>query len=841
MTTKQIMVLDGQWEFREFPESARRMRDLDDSPWTPARVPGSIYTHLMEAGCFSRFDVEANPEDFGWVSQCAWVYRRTFTPTAEMVKAAAAELVFEGLDTITQIWLNEKLIGKTDNMFIPHRLSVGGLLREGVNTLMIKFLPALDYAERLMQHYGKLSDLHYGDPRRSYIRKAQYQFGSAMCPSLPGCGIFRSVRLEAYDIARLDEVHIRTIDCDQHNADVRAAVRICRADESAHQPLTVRLTISGGGLVIEQMLDFQGRDTQNATVIRIERPIFWQPAGYGVPHLYRLTATLLDADGGTLDTHETDFGIRTIRVQRGDMRQGQAFRFEVNDSPVYIKGANWMPLSMFPGEQTPADYERILTQLKKIHINMLRVWGGGLYEDETFYRLCDKLGILVWQDFAFVSAYYPDRPWFAEMVQREAEAVVRRLRNHPCLAIWCGNSRIDHLHQTGRLGGGRKFYGRAIYHKLLPELLAEFDPDREYIPTTPLGSPNAKDLNDPSEGTHHFWQVWNQFSPVGELLFDKAHIPRFLCEFGMQSYPSRACIERMCPPPRRVIGSAAMEKHDYQSDGDGRTARYAAELFAAPHTLNEYAEQTQLVQARAIKLCVEHLRAHNTTNSGLLIWTANECAPSIGFSMIDACGAPKAAYYYARRCFAPRLVTVLRDRQAYLNGHLRSSGVVVINDAPLPLTATVQCRCLDFHGRVIDAMEYPVAVAPFGKSAPRMLPRGLACPQTPNRCLLHLAVVAAEGTLAENSFFYLPDKHLDWPTATIEMEMADLSPQRRKLRLTARTVVRDVSIIPPTPATLSDNFLTLLPHQPYEVEMVYAQPAPSMLIPIVLRSIPCGL
>lgn len=841
MTTKHIMELDGLWEFREFPESARRMRDLDDSPWTAARVPGSIYTHLMEAGCFGRFDLEANPEDFGWVSQCAWVYRRTFTPTAQMVKAAAAELVFEGLDTITQIWLNDKLIGKTDNMFIPHRLSVGGLLREGVNTLMIKFLPALEHAERLMQRYGKLSDLHYGDPRRSYIRKAQYQFGSAMGPSLPGCGIFRPVRLEAYNTARIEEVHVRTIDCDQHNADVRAAVRIGRADKTAHQPLTVRLTIRGGGLSMEQTLMLDGDETQNTTVVRIERPILWQPAGYGVPHLYTLTATLLDDGGNVLDENQTNFGIRTLCVHHGDTRQGQAFRVEVNASPVYIKGANWTPLSMFPGAQTPADYERLLTALKKVHINMLRVWGGGLYEDEVFYRLCDKLGILVWQDFAFVSAYYPDRPWFAERVQVEAEAVVRRLRNHPCLTLWCGNSRIDHLHQTGRLGGGRKFYGRAIYHKLLPDLLAEFDPDREYLPTTPFGPADAKDLNHPAEGTHHFWQVWNQFSSVGEFLFDKMHIPRFLCEFGVQSYPGRACIERVCPPPRRMIGAAALEKHDYQADGDGRMARYAASLFRPPQTLDDAIEQTQLVQARAVKLCAEHLRAHNTVNSGMLLWTANECVPSIGFSMIDACGAPKAAYYYARRFFAPRLVTVLRDKQAYLTGHLRSGGVVVVNDAPLPLTATVQCRCLDFHGRVIDAMEYPIAVAPFGKSAPRMLPRGLACPQTPNRCLLHLAVVAAEGTLAENSFYYLPDKHLDCPTATIEMEMADLSPYRRKLRLTSRTVVRDVCIVPPVPAVVSDNFLTLLPHQPYEVELVFDSPAPPIRIPIALRSVSCGL
>lgn len=834
---KKTFDLGGSWEFKEYPESARRMRDLDDGQWMPAQVPSSVFTSLIEAGRISRFELESNPENFDWVSDCAWVYRKHFELEANFCGSDSVELVFEGLDTVTQIWLNEKLIGKTENMFIEHRFEVGGHLRPGTNTLMVKFLSATAHAERLMQRYGKLSDHHYGDPRRSYVRKAQYQFGSVLGPALPGCGLFRPVRLEASATARLDEVYVRTVDSNEHYADIRAAISLRHAAEQNDQPLAVKLTFSGGGLAIEQKLTFNPGQTQHTTVIRINRPIFWWPAGYGVPHLYHLTTELCRQDGTRLDKMETEFGIRSLRLQHDP----DTFRFEANDKPLYIKGANWIPLSMFPGSHSPDDYERLLTPLKNAHINMLRVWGGGYYEDETFYRLCDKLGICVWQDFAFASAYYPDRQWFTDIVEVEAQAVVRRLRNHACLAVWCGNSRIDHLHESGQLGEGRKFYGCGIYHKLLPGLLSDLDPDRDYLPTTPFSESDSKDLNAPTDGTSHYWNVWNGFAPTRDYLFDPSQMPRFLGEFGLQSLPQRSCLERVCPPNRLYYGSAALEKHNYQADGDGRMARYCAELFRPPQTLDEQIEQTQLAQARAVKLCVEHLRANNHLNSGLLLWTANDCAPAAGFSAIDLTGRPKALYYYTRRFFAPTMITLEIDKEAWLCPPLKGGGIVVVNDSPKPLTATVRCRCMDFFGRTLDALEYPIAVGPFSKSASRALPRAMACPQAPNRSVLHLEIVNETGLIAENSFYYLPDKHIDWPAATVECDLNVEGPSCWNIRLTSKTVLRDLAIVPPAAAVLEDNYFDLFPERPRRIRLHFADCAPSIRMPITLRSIPCGL
>ena len=838
---KRTLDLGGSWECKEYPEAARRMRDLEEGQWMSVSVPSSIYTGLIEAGCFTRFDLEANPEDFSWIAQREWVYRKRIDLANDVCDCDEVDLVFEGLDTVTHIWFNEKLIGKTENMFMPHRFSISDRVRPGQNTLMVKFLSATAYAERLLQRYGPMSDHHYGDPRRSYIRKAQYQFGSVLAPALPGCGIYRPVRLEAWNTARIEDVHIRTIDCNEHYADVRVAVAVRRAATRQAGPLTGRITLSGAGQKLQQTLHFEVEENRNTAVIRIERPVFWQPVGYGVPHCYHLEISLCDRDGSPLDTHTADFGVRTIRLGRGKDAPDGGFRFEVNDRSVYIKGASWIPLSMFPGSHTPADYERRLTQLKEAHVNMLRVWGGGYYEDDIFYRLCDKLGILVWQDFAFASAYYPDRRWFLSNIQAETQAVVRRLRNYACLALWCGNSRIDHLHETGRLGQGRKFYGRAIYHELLPKLLGELDPDRDYIPTTPDSDAEAKEPNAPTDGTYHDWRVWNDFAPTSDYLFDTPELPRFLAEFGLQSLPGRECLERICPPHRFYCSSEAIEKHNYQDGGHARLARYSADLFRPPHTLDAQIEQTQLAQARAIKLCAEHLRANNHINGGLLFWTANDCAAAAGFSAIDYAGCPKALYYYARRFFAPVLVTLETDKNAYLAGHLQGNGVVVVNDTALPLTGKVRCRCMDFYGRCLDRIDYPIAIGPFSRSLPRVLPRALALPAAPNRCVLQLEVETASGVIAENRFFYLPDKFIDWPTAHLDVQVRPIDPFRLRMCITSKTLLRDVSITPPERAVLSDNFLDILPNRPTQIDFHFAGNAPSTRTPFLLRSIPCGL
>ena len=268
---KKTLDLDGHWEFMEYPAAARRMRDLEEGRWMPAQIPSSIYLNLVEAGCFERFSLEANPEDFDWVSQRDWIYRKHVELTDEFRACDEIDLVFEGLDTVTQLWVNEKLIGKTDNMFIPHRFSIADRIHTGRNAVMVKFLSATAYADRLLRRYGAMSEHHYGDPRRSYLRKAQYQFGSVLGPALPGCGIYRPVRLEAWNTARIDSVHIRTIDCNEHYADVRVAVAVQRTAARQAGTLEGKMTVRGAGVNLEQTLRFEPDENVNTAILRLER------------------------------------------------------------------------------------------------------------------------------------------------------------------------------------------------------------------------------------------------------------------------------------------------------------------------------------------------------------------------------------------------------------------------------------------------------------------------------------------------------------------------------------------------------------------------------------------
>ncbi len=810
-----VQHLNGEWQFRQYPSGARRMRDLDGQDWTNTRVPSSIYSSLIEAGLIDRADIDANPADYVHISDTPWIYRKRFDADPDLLSCSRVDLVFEGLDTIANIWLNDKLIGKTDNMFIPHRFDITGLLRPQNNRLLVRFDPAAAHAERLMNRYGKLTDFAFGYSCRPYIRKAQYQFGWDWCPPLPGCGIFRPVRLEGIAAARIEDVHVRTIHCTEAVADVAVALQLDTQTASAADtfPLTCKLQLSGHGQSVAQTLTFHpGRDRQS-TILRIEKPRLWWPNGCGSAALYDLNVQLFSSDR-CIDRTNARCGIRSVRLNRTRDAHGESFAFEVNNQPVHVRGANWIPITIFPGAQTRADYESLLKDAADANINMLRVWGGGYYENQDFYDLADQLGIMIWQDFMFACSYYPDRQWFLDAVRSEAEAVIKRLRSHPSLAIWCGNNEIDWLHEDNRLGKGRKFYGKAIYHKLLPALLSELDRERDYIPTTPIA--NRGRMNEPTSGTVHQWQVWSANRPARDYS-DTDSIPRFVTEFGLQSLPDPATIRTFCPPEDLHISGRTLDRHNYQLDGNSRLVHYASELFPPTADLERFAYLTQLTQARQVKRYVEHLRIHSPVNRGVMFWQFNDCCPAISWSAIDHLKRPKALYYYARRFFAPVCIGLVSQhaKRPDLDEPLRAEHAIVVNDSTEPLIGTLVCRLLDLGGEVLDRLDLPVAAQPLTATGPIRLPKEIAAPPRPERCMLLLQLNNHHGVIAENHFLYLADKYVQWPRAEISSRLSQSDNGKWMLTLTSGAVAKDVQIT--AHCRLSDNYFDLMPRQPRAV------------------------
>ncbi len=783
------------------------MRDLEASDWLECVVPSSIFTNLIKAGKIDEVELKSNPEKFEWISEKQWIFKKTFDAPQQILDSRKTEIVFDGLDTISHIWLNGKLIGKTNNMFIPHRFELTGLLRAKSNHLLVKFDSALEYGRTLMSRYGKLSENENSYPSRVYLRKAQYQFGWDWAPSLPGCGIWRPVHIENADHARIEDLCVRTIDCNERFADVRIAVKL---DRITGDDFVCKLSLDGSDKQIEQSLHFKGNDDFNSAIIRIENPQLWWPRGYGNQPLYDITA-LLFCDDKLIDQTEQKFGIRTAKLNQNKDKFGRSFQFEINGHGVYAKGANWVPISLFAGSATATDYERLVNFAADANMNMLRLWGGGYYEDPKFYELCDKLGIMVWQDFAFACAHYPDRKWFLNEVKTEAEAVIKRLRNHCSIVLWCGNDKNDWLHSIGELGVGRKFYGKAIYHKLLPGVVGELDPGADYIPTTPLGP--EKDINNPDTGSVHQWQIWSGLGQSRNYQCPADEVPRFVTEFGFQSLPSVETLKTFTQSERMRPSDAALEKHNYQTEGNARLHYYISEQFAAAKTLDDFVYISQLTQARAMKLYVEHLRTHNFRNSGALFWQHNDACPAIACSAIDYLHQPKALYYYARRFFEPILLTVVPNfclKRPVLQPKLESAFVHVINDTTLPLTARVICRLMDLSLNVIDEVTQPLSVKPFSSSNPFQLPSAFIEPKEPQQSFIHLCLVHDDCTVASNSFFYLPDKYLTWSEPKITTEIFAIEENKWELKLTSDVAAKDVRISTDSPSQLSDNFISLL-------------------------------
>lgn len=785
---KESLVLDSTWQFKEFPESARRMRDLDGVEWLNTGVPSSIYTCLEQADIIPSPQLDFNSEDLDWVDQKNWVFRKEFDAPPSLLEKERIEIIFDGLDTVAHIWLNEKLIGKTENMFIAHRFDIKPYLKKFRNRLYIKFISALHHADRLLHRYGKLGEHHLRSPHSAYIRKAACQFGPDRGPSLAGCGIFRAARIEGANAATIQNLHLRTIDCSQYEADIRVALEVERINDY-HGPIKCRIVMTGGGLDLEHELLLEHGSSTVSTILHIDRPFLWWPTGYGVPHLYHVNVELMTDDGKLLDTASEDFGVRTIHIEESSGKT----ECIVNGQAIYLKGADWMPLSLFPGTQT--DYENLLKKAKKCHLNMLRVWAGGYYEDTEFYQLCDRMGILIWQDFMFDSAYYPDRQWFLDIVKHEAQTIIKQLRNHACIALWCGNNNIDWLHKNSKLGKGRKFYGKPIYHKLLPQLVHELDPDHQYSPTR----------------SHH--------NDENQALV--ANAPDIPSPPGLSTLRGLKCF-------RHSFGM--LEKLTCNYSTLQKIGQCQVCEFSPPGNLSEYIWQSQVIQARRVQKAVEQFRAVKSLGSGCMLSAFNDRALSISHSMFDARKQPKALFYYAQRFFAPILVTLLPDDNT---GIFKA---FVVNDTASPVTGVLSCRMITADGEILDTTETPLRVSPFSRATAVNLPRSFTRPKEPSRSFLYICLRNDSKLLAENTRFYCPDKYFQWPLADIDLQ---ISPDDEKntwdITLTCEVLVRDLQILPPQAADISDNFLTLLPNEPKQVQLLFGD-SPPIRTPLELFS-----
>ncbi|OGS22939.1 MAG: hypothetical protein A2252_07620 [Elusimicrobia bacterium RIFOXYA2_FULL_39_19] len=661
-------------------------KDSKSTKWFSASVPGCIHTDLAAAGKISDPFYGTNEKDLQWISGIDWDYKTRFDiADKNLFQKDRIDLLFEGIDTFAQISLNGKNLGRSDNMFHEYRFDVKSLLKEKNNILLINFKSPLKSSKNLEKKYGKLYASN-GDISRVYARKAQYSYGWDWGPCFTTSGLYKGVSIEGSDNARIISLFAQTTEISSKKATLKIDYEI---DSFNGSELEADLKILFNNTVLTtstESLKLQKGRNEGSFKVEIKDPQLWYPNGYGKQPLYKIDFQL-KCKNKIIDSFSDRFGIRKIQVIQDKDSVGRTFIFEVNGIKIFSKGYNWIPADSFLPNVTAKQYKKLLNLAKESNANMMRIWGGGIYEDDQFYKTCDELGLLVWQDFMFACAVYPGYKGFLDSVTREANYQIRRLRNHPCIALWCGNNENEAYKWDGWDGYpiGKKTPDETIFYKILPGLLKKLDPATLYWPSSPWGYEKAYDSK--TTGDSHSWEVWN----LRDYTAYSKETGRFISEFGFQSMPNFSTIPSYAGASERALTSEVMENHNKQIEGTSKLYRHMALWFPVTEDLKEFVFRTQMLQGQALKYGIEHWRRRKFKTAGALIWQLNDCWPVASWSLVDYSLKPKLSYAYIKKVFSPLLVSIekqengisvwlINDTQSKAAGKLTVSIKSLIDD-----------------------------------------------------------------------------------------------------------------------------------------------------------------
>ncbi|MEU4332785.1 glycoside hydrolase family 2 protein [Nonomuraea dietziae] len=719
-------------------------------PGVPAGVPGCVHTDLLAAGLIEDPYLDDNESRLSWIGRTDWRYRTTFTWSAD--GHDHTDLVCGGLDTVATVTLNGVEVGSTANQHRSYRFPVRDLLRDGDNTLEIRFAAPYGYAEAMRDTLGD-RPAAYAEPYQ-FIRKMACNFGWDWGPTLVTSGIWQPIGLESWSGARLAQVRPLVY------GDGRVEVHVVVEG-------TGTVSAEVAGVIVSAQVESEG-----VLCLRVPEPELWWPRGYGEPHLYDLTVRLAD------QVWRKRVGFRDVRLDQTD----GAFTIVVNDTPVAVRGVNWIPDDCFPSRLTRDRLATRLGQATEANVNLVRVWGGGRYESEDFYDLTDELGLLVWQDFPFACAAYPEEEPFASEVEAEAREHVSRLSARPSLVLWCGNNENieGHADWGWQEKLGELSWGAGFYYDLLPKVVAELDPTRPYWPGSPYsGAPDLRP-NDPARGTIHIWDVWNR----EDYTHYATYRPRFVAEFGFQGPATFATL-------RAGSSQEPPAGHQKAVGGEEKLLRALGRHLPQPRDFDDWHYLTQLNQARAVAFGIEHFRARMPACMGTIVWQLNDCWPVVSWAAVDGEGRRKPLWYALRRAYADRLLTV------------RDGAVVAVNDSPDAWTGELELRRLNLDGLTLAKESIHVEVAPRSVAS-------LALP-APGDPATELLSITLDGH--RRLHFFAEDPEVALPVADyetrVEPDSAGLA-----VTVTARTLLRELAIFPDRldpDACVDDQLVTLLP------------------------------
>ncbi|WP_394619068.1 glycoside hydrolase family 2 protein [Lentzea sp. JNUCC 0626] len=659
----------------------------------PATVPGSTHLDLLASGLITDPYLDRAEAELAWTHRADWRYTTTFLAAAAG-QDQRLDLVFDGLDTLATIELNGDPVGQTANMHRGYRFDVRPFLRDGTNELTVSFASALTHAEKVEATLGRRE--HVNAHPFNMVRKMACSFGWDWGPDLQTAGIWRPVRLERWHTARLAQVRPIVTVADDGTGQVELHVVVEWA-ENLREDLALQITVGAHKRVVRIPA---GQETVTARVDVADAEIWW-PAGYGEQPLYHLDVVLRD-EFEPLDQMATRIGFRTITVDTTPDEHGTPFTIVVNGRPLFVKGANWIPDDHFLTRITRDRLARRVDQAVDAHVNLLRVWGGGIYESDDFYDVCDERGVLVWQDFPLACAAYPEEEPLRGELEAEARENVVRLMSHASLALWNGgNENVWGFADWGwadQLEG--RTWGAGYYDDLLPSIVAELDSTRFYCPSSPYSPAEGVHPNDQDHGTRHEWEVWNRLDHTRY----RDHVPRFCSEFGFQGPPTWSTLTRWIHDQPLSPTSPSFLTHQKAEDGNGKLDRGLASHLPVPSGFADWHWATQLNQARAVSFGIEHFRSWWPRTTGAIVWQLNDCWPVTSWAAIDSEERVKPLWYGLRHAFAPRLLTFQpREDQLVL---------IVVNDHDEPWDAHLTLDRQSFRGVTLSLSRLRRTVPP---------------------------------------------------------------------------------------------------------------------------------
>lgn len=783
-TTRQSQqVLPARW----------RLRALD-GPVPPAvagtvvdaTVPGLVHTDLLAAGLIPDPFLDRNENAVTWIGQTDWEYATSFDWAPD--GHARHDLVFDGLDTFATIVLNGHEVGSTRNQHRTYRLDIGEHLREGANDIVVTFRSPVREADRASLEIGYRPHT-YAHPFNA-VRKAACNFGWDWGLDAASAGIWKAARIEGWSGARLANVRPVT-GLEGERGTVAVHVELER--ESAEGTFTVAAALADGSEAATTL----GPGATTAVVeLAVDDVQKWWPRGHGEQPLYDLAVTL-EQDGQGLAERGFRVGFRSIEVRLAPDADGTSFEFVVNGQPVWVRGANWIPDDAFVTRVTRERLAARLDQAELANLNLLRIWGGGYFESDDFYELCDERGILVWQDFLFAcAAYAEDEPLWSE-VEAEARDNITRIMPHPSLALWNGNNENiwghDEWGWVKRLQG--RSWGLGYYLDLLPRLVHELDPGRAYTPGSPWSGDVGIAANDPDHGSVHLWDLWNR---VDYPAYRDAH-PRFVAEFGWQGPATWSTIARSISDDPLTPESPGMSHHQKAADGNDKLTDGLVAHLPLPDDTEDWHWAMSLNQALAVTVAIEHLRSESPRCMGSVVWQLNDCWPVTSWAAVDGYGRPKPLLYALRHAYADELLTI----------QPRDGGLVAVavNDAPTRWDERTVARRLRFDGTVLAEHTWQESVAER-ETCTTTLPDDIA---VPDDAAGELVVVQSGGRRA----FWFFAEHRDSALPPAELTVATTtSAAGYEVTVRATALVRDLALLVDKidPAALVDDMLvTLLP------------------------------